>query len=150
MMTGPVSHINITFYRMQVVYKLKCKQMVRQKWRDINAINHLFDFDYVKGITIETWEDVTLIWIDRDLVGVYKPHYDPVMISTHVGLWRVAMILVDEGSGYGLLFSNYIMGMNPPQYLITPDTGDVYSLGSSKSYRVGHTIERHNYKKSPL
>lgn len=47
-------------------------------------------FGYNKVINTKTWKDAPFTWINMDLSGVYTPHYDLVMITTQIGLWRVA------------------------------------------------------------
>ncbi|KAF5202894.1 hypothetical protein FRX31_007519, partial [Thalictrum thalictroides] len=46
-------------------------------------------FDFLKGIQVETYEDGPLSFSDKDLLGVHCPHYDAVVITTFIGLWRV-------------------------------------------------------------
>lgn len=56
--------------------------MIKQKW--INAKIHNYWFDYAEGLNRERLEEALLTWCDRDVVGVYAPHYDPIVIATQI------------------------------------------------------------------
>lgn len=51
---------------------------------------------------------------ERDMERVYALCYDPVMITGHIKLQRVARTLVDKGSGSCLWFSNCSEKMGLP------------------------------------
>lgn len=61
-------------------YLDRVKRTERQKHKSINAINNTFDFEYAKSINNEAWEEALQSWIYKDMVGMYVPQYDPLMI----------------------------------------------------------------------
>lgn len=60
------------------------KKQLRYIQKQINDINHKFGCDYTYNINTKTWEEAPLSWENKDMVGVYVPHYDPVMIKAQV------------------------------------------------------------------
>lgn len=70
---------------------------------------------------------------------VYIPHYDSVMISIHLEIWIVVRILVNEGSGYNILFSSFFEKMGLRQEIITT-VGGVYVFDGNKSILVDYIL----------
>lgn len=82
-------------------------------------------------------EEAPSTWIHKDMAGVYAPHYDLVMITNQVRIWRIERVLIDEGRGSNILFSNCFERMKLPQDVINADTGDLYGFDGHKSNPVG-------------
>lgn len=51
-------------------------------------MNHSFRFNYATGINSDTWEEAPLTYSDKDMAGVYASHYDPIVITTNIRVWR--------------------------------------------------------------
>lgn len=61
------------------------------------------------------------MWTEKDLPSPYTTHYDSLLIMIHIRILRVFGILIDEGSGSIIQFSNYFVKIVPPQDIITLD-----------------------------
>lgn len=71
-------------------------------------------------------------------MGVYDPHYDPLVIAARIESWRVHRLLVDKGSGSSILFGNCFKRMELYNNHIYEEVGNVYGFDIHKS----HLIER--------
>lgn len=130
---GPTKHIDMTYSRVQAMSNTKWKRTKSQKYKLNNTTDHIFGFRYAHGINKKTQEENFLSWIDKGMANIYAPHQNPMIITTQVGIWSIERILVDEGSGLSILFSNCIESMKLPQDVITFDIGDMYGINANNS-----------------
>lgn len=68
------------------------------------------------------------------------PHYDLAMNVAQVSMWWIEPLLVYEGSGSSIIFSNCFEIMKLPWALVCNNTGDVYGFSGHKSNPIGHNL----------
>lgn len=72
----------------------------------MNKVNKRCTYNYLIGLFIETWEDLLVTFSEKEMDGVYAPHYNIVVITTHMYGYRVQLLMADEGSDHTILFAN--------------------------------------------
>lgn len=70
----------------------------------------MYKFDFKDSISTEILEKPNargITFYESDMDEVLVPHNDPVLITAHVGEFRISQLLINEGSALSLLYKNY-------------------------------------------
>ncbi|XP_026420444.1 uncharacterized protein LOC113316491 [Papaver somniferum] len=90
--------------------------------------NHI---DFVSGNGAEILEiGCTKIELfEADMIGIYAPHNNTIVITGWIGMFRAHRILVDTGSSVSVLFSGAYSCMNLSHDLIEEEENPIISFG---------------------
>ncbi|XP_026420640.1 uncharacterized protein LOC113316708 [Papaver somniferum] len=72
-----------------------------------------------------------------NMIGVYAPHNDVIVIISWIGMFRVHRILVDTGSSMSVLFSRAYSSMNLPHELIEEDENPIIGFSGEVTKAIG-------------
>lgn len=103
------------------------------KFKNLHEVNDRNRHDYLHGLYIETWEDLLVMFSLKEMNGVYATHYDPVVITVHIHGFRVERLMVDEGSGPTVLFSNFWERVSLAPELVLEKVNEVAGFDELKS-----------------
>ncbi|KAL5725266.1 hypothetical protein ACHQM5_008428 [Ranunculus cassubicifolius] len=132
-------YIDAIFAQTDSVSNSQRKKQYNEKIQALRHINTVGCFNFASGLHTETWEELPVTFSPRDLVGVFSPHYDGVLITVGMGMKRrVSRMLADEGSGGCILYSNCYERLNLPQELIFHDNNLLSGFDGHKSKPIGY------------
>ncbi|XP_026458541.1 uncharacterized protein LOC113359061 [Papaver somniferum] len=119
--------INVSHARIHSMTRKASEDETRRKLRQLKEwylTNHI---NFVSGNGEETRElgYTKIEFSPADMIGVYAPHNDVIVITAWIGMFRVHLILVDTGSSVSMLFSGAYSSMNLPHDLIEEDENPI-------------------------
>ncbi|XP_026417519.1 uncharacterized protein LOC113313003 [Papaver somniferum] len=99
----------------------------RLKLRHINDWRVSNKVDYASLIGTETLEEgkTEISFSNADLVGVYQPHNDAIVILALIGMYKVCRVLVDTGSSISVIFSGEYSSMNLSERKVEADDNPI-------------------------
>lgn len=111
--------------------RLKLRQI--QDWRVSNKV------DYANLIDTETLEEgkTEISFSKADLVGVYQPHNDAIVILALIGMYKVRRVLIDTGSSISVIFSGAYSSMNLHEGQIESDESPIVGFSGESVMAIG-------------
>ncbi|KAF5185234.1 hypothetical protein FRX31_025179, partial [Thalictrum thalictroides] len=112
--------INACFARVSTLSRRQVKNAHRDKTKYLREYYYVNQLNFLK-----------------DLIGVFCPHNDALVITAWVAMWRVQRIMVDAGSSASILFSNCYSQMQLAGDLIIPEDNPVVGFDGTAAKAVG-------------
>ncbi|XP_026439786.1 uncharacterized protein LOC113338622 [Papaver somniferum] len=104
-----------------------------KEWYLINHINFFSE----NGAEIRELGCVKIVFSEADMIGVYAPHNDVIIITAWIGMSHVHWILVDTWSSVSVLFSGAYSSMNLPRDLIEEDENPIIGFSGEVTKATG-------------
>ncbi|KAF5194600.1 hypothetical protein FRX31_015814 [Thalictrum thalictroides] len=98
---------------------------------------HANQLNFLEGLKVVSYEDEILSFTEKDLIGVFWPHNDALVITVWVAMWRVQRIMVDVGSSASVLFFTCYSQMKLAGDLIIPEDNLVVGFDGTAAKAVG-------------
>ncbi|XP_026459418.1 uncharacterized protein LOC113360084 [Papaver somniferum] len=131
--------INVSHARIHSMTRRSSEDETRRKLRQLKEwylTNHI-DFVSGNGAEIRELGCTKIEFSAADMIGVYAPHNDAIVITTWIGMFRVHRILVDTGSSVSVLFSGAYSSMNLPHNLIEEDENPIIGFSGEVTKAIG-------------
>ncbi|XP_026458539.1 uncharacterized protein LOC113359059 [Papaver somniferum] len=124
---GAAHVINVSHIMIHSMTKRALEDETRRKLRQLKEwylTNHI---DFFSGNGAETREIgyTKIEFSPEDMIGLYAPQNDVIVITAWIGMFRVHLILVDTGSSVSVMFSGDYSSMNLPHDLIEEDENPI-------------------------
>ncbi|KAF5197522.1 hypothetical protein FRX31_012891 [Thalictrum thalictroides] len=113
------------------------KNAHRDKTKYLREYYYVNQLNFLEGLKVISYEDEPLCFTEKDLIGVFCPHNDALVITAWVAMWRVQRIMVDAGSSASVLFSNCYSQMQLAGDLIIPEDNPVVGFDGTAAKAVG-------------
>ncbi|XP_026459050.1 uncharacterized protein LOC113359672 [Papaver somniferum] len=131
--------INVSHARIHSMTRRASEDETRRKLRQLKEwylTNHI---DFVSGNGAETRElgCIKNEFSPSNLIGVYSPHNDVIVIIAWIDMFRVHWILLDTGSSVSVLFSGAYSSMNLPHDLIEEDENPIIGFSGEVTKAKG-------------
>ncbi|KAF5184372.1 hypothetical protein FRX31_026041 [Thalictrum thalictroides] len=136
MLTGG-HFINASHARVEFISNSQRKAQTKQKLHVIQEFYSINQLNFLEGIQTETYEEAPMTFTEADFRGVYCPHNDALLITAHLGMWRVQRIFVDGGASASVIFSNCFSKMKLSEDLIVPEENPVVGFANDANQAVG-------------
>lgn len=132
-------YIATIFAKVDNVSNTQRKLYANHALDKIHELHKQYGLDFRNNIGIETREKANqgICFSIQDMEGVLYPHSDALVISATIHGYRVARLLIDEGSGISLLYANCWKLMQIDMDLIVRDTGEIAGFNGAVSIPVG-------------
>ncbi|XP_026429774.1 uncharacterized protein LOC113326224 [Papaver somniferum] len=98
--------------------------------------NHI-DFVSGNGAEIRELGCTKIEFSEADMIGVYAPHNDAIVITSWISMIHVHQILVDTGSSVSVLFSGAYSSINLPHDLIKEDENPIIGFSGEVTKAIG-------------
>ncbi|XP_026416695.1 uncharacterized protein LOC113312156 [Papaver somniferum] len=97
---GTAHVINVSHDRIHLMTRRASEDETRRKLRKLKEWYMTNHIDFLSGNGAEILElgCAKIEFAEADMIGVYAPHNDVIVITTWIGMFRVHRILVDTGS----------------------------------------------------
>ncbi|KAF5175956.1 hypothetical protein FRX31_034457 [Thalictrum thalictroides] len=92
--------------RVSTLSRRQVKNAHRDKTKYLREYYYVNQLNFLEGLKVISYEDEPLCFTEKDLIGIFCPHNDALVITAWVAMWRVQRIMVDVGSSASVLFSN--------------------------------------------
>ncbi|XP_026450728.1 uncharacterized protein LOC113350832 [Papaver somniferum] len=129
-----VSHARIHSMTMQASED-ETRRKLRQS-KEWYLTNHI-DFVSGNGEEIRELGCTKIELSEADMIGLYAPHNDSIVITAWIGMFRVHRLLVDTGSSVSVLFSGAYSSMNLPHDLIEEDENPIIGFSGEVTKEIG-------------
>ncbi|XP_026451200.1 uncharacterized protein LOC113351430 [Papaver somniferum] len=136
---GTTHVINVSHARIHLMTRRASEDESRRNLRKLKEWYLINYIDFVSGNGAEIWE----LWCkniefsEADMIGVYAPHNDAIVITAWIGMFRVHRILVDTRSSVSVLFSGDYSSMNLPHDLIEEDENPIIGFSGEVTKAIG-------------
>ncbi|XP_026416256.1 uncharacterized protein LOC113311665 [Papaver somniferum] len=131
--------INVSHARIHSMTRRASEDETRTKLRQLKEwylTNHI-DFVSGNGAEIRELGCTKIEFSEADMICVYTPHNDVIVITAWIGMFRVHRILVDTGSSVSVLFSGAYSSMNLPHDLIEEDENPIGGFSGEVTKKIG-------------
>ncbi|XP_026459015.1 uncharacterized protein LOC113359631 [Papaver somniferum] len=131
--------INVSHARIYLMTRRASEDETRRKpgqLKEWYVTNHV---DFVSGNGIEILElgCTKIEFSEEDMICVYSPHNDAIVITSWTGMFRVHRILVDTGSSVSVLFLGAYSCMNLSHDLFEEDENPIISFSGDVTKTIG-------------
>ncbi|XP_026378430.1 uncharacterized protein LOC113272851 [Papaver somniferum] len=136
---GTTRVINVSHARIHSMTRRASEDETRRNLRQLKEwylTNHI-DFFNGNGAEIRELSCTKIKFSEADMIGVYAPHNDAIVITAWIGMFCVHQILVDTGSSVSVLFSGAYSSMNLPHDLIEEDENPIIGFSGEVTKAIG-------------